>query len=93
MTRRRKYKRLIWWRRWMKEARRLQLENPLFNHIADLSVVDEANMTKGGWSSFVKFTLKDGTTSIFESGLFIIKPLKLAAFQIYIIQTQKIMHP
>lgn len=92
MKRRRKYKRLMWWRKWMKEAHRLQLEKPLFNHIADLSVVDEASMTEGGWSSFVKFTLKDGITSIFESDLFIIKPLELAAFQIYIIQTQKIIH-
>lgn len=92
MTRRRKYKRLKWWRKWMREAHRLQLRDALYDHIADLSEVKKAEMCTGGWGpASIEINLQDGVTEIYATSRFVKDALKSASFNLYIMQTQKIM--
>lgn len=92
MIRRRKYKLLKRWRNWIKEAHRLQLRDALYEHIADLSEVKNAKMCTGGWGDeSIVITLKDGVTEIWAYSRFVKEALKQASFNLYIIQTQKII--
>lgn len=92
MRRRRKYNRLKWWRKWMREANRLQLRDALYDHIADLSEVKNAKMCTGGWElASIEINLQDGVTQISATSRFVKDVLKSASFNLYIMQTQKIM--
>lgn len=93
MKRKRKYKRLMWWRKWMKEAHRLQLRDHLYDHIADVPQVKNVKMCTGGWDrDSIEIELKDGITEICATSRFVKDALKSASFNLYIIQTQNIIH-
>ncbi len=93
MTRRRKYKRLLFWRDFIKQVNKSTCEanGPLTKLICGLSCVESYRSESTAFELSIRIRLPDGT-EIFEWDRFTKDPLRVAAFKIYLWNTQKIMN-